>query len=55
VISLTKRHRTESSPGPRRESAAIQWIITLERAEGRKQWTHESAAALLIFQARLGP
>jgi hypothetical protein len=49
VISLTERDRTESSPGPRRkaliegivgtcaiESAAIQWIITLERAEGRK-------------------
>lgn len=35
------------------ESAAIRWIITLERAG--KQWTHEFAAALLIFQARLGP
>ena len=55
MISLTERDRTESSPWPRRESAAIQWIITLERAEGRKQWTRESAAASLIFQARLGP
>jgi hypothetical protein len=67
VISLTERDRTESSPGPRGkapiegivgnraiESAAIQWILALERADGRKQWAHESAAPLMTFQARLG-